>query len=143
MRNKNIAERIKLVLSSKNLSIRSFARAINCADTTIGNIVQHKSEPNYSTIFSILEQFPDISPEWLITGEGDMYVKQLDKEETYEDFYANHIKEITKIILSKLESYAESAPIESILSSVASEIKPKKSGKNQKTITQTKAKKQQ
>lgn len=141
MRNKNIAERIKLVLSSKNLSIRSFARAINCADTTIGNIVHDKSEPNYSTIFSILEQFPDISPEWLITGEGDKYVKNHDKAETYEEFYANHIKEITKIILNKLENYAESTPIESILSSVTSEINHPEGTKNQKTITQTKAKK--
>jgi|GEM_PF-4358851 len=140
MRNKNIAERIKLVLSVKKLSIRSFARAINCADTTIGNIVHDKSEPNYSTIFSILEQFPDISPEWLTTGEGDMYVKNQDKVETYEEFYANHVKEITKIILKKLEDYAETTPIENILTSVCTDDSPKKAKRIQQKITQIKVK---
>jgi len=141
MRNKNISERLKLVLDSKKLSIRSFSRTIHCADTTIGAILHEKAEPNYSTLFSILEAYPDISSEWLITGEGEMYIKRdSDSEKTYEEYYANHVKEITKIILKKLENYADSSRIEGILSSVYTEVKPRKIHKIHKNITQIKSK---
>lgn len=138
MRNNNISERIKLVLSTKKLSIRSFARSINCADTTIGAILRDKAEPSYSTIYSIIDKYPDISTEWLLTGEGDMLVSE--DRNSSEEFYANHIKEITRIILKKLENYAESTPIESILTSVCTDDSPQKARKIQQKITQIKSK---
>lgn len=141
MRNKNISERLKLLLDSKKLSIRSFSRTIHCADTTIGAILHKKAEPNYSTLFSILEVYPDISPKWLITGEGEMYVKEdSDAERIYEEFYANHVKKITKIILKKLENHAELTPIEGILAAVYTEDNPQKTHEIQKNITQIKSK---
>lgn len=141
MRNKNISERLKLVLDSKKLSIRSFSRTISCADTTIGAILHEKAEPNYSTLFSILEAYPEISPKWLITGEGEMYVNEdANDEKLYEEFYANHVKEITKIILKKLENYADSSRIEGILTSVYTEDNPQITHEIHKNITQIKSK---
>lgn len=141
MRNKNISERLKMVLDSKKLSIRSFSRTIHCADTTIGAILHEKAEPNFSTLYSILEAYPEISPNWLITGEGEMYVSDdSNDEKIYEEFYANHVKEITRIILKKLENYADSGKVEGVLTSVLSEKTSHNNHEIQKKITPIKSK---
>ena len=141
MRNKNISERLKLVLESKKLSIRSFSRTIHCADTTIGAILNEKAEPNFSTLYSILEAYPEISPKWLITGEGEMYVRNdSNDEKLYEEFYANHVKEITRIILKKLENYADSGKVEGALTSVLSEKTSHNNQEIQNKITPIKSK---
>ena len=120
MRNKNISERLKLVLESKKLSIRSFSRTIHCADTTIGAILKGKVDPGYSTIYAILETFPYISTEWLITGEGDM-ISDLSKKNNdhmlSEELYVNHVREMSKIILKKFEEYSSATSIDNILTS--------------------------
>lgn len=141
MRNKNISERLRLVLESKKLSIRSFSRTIHCADTTIGAILHEKAEPNFSTLYSILEAYPEISPKWLITGEGEMYVSDdSNDEKLYEEFYANHVKEITRIILKKLENYADSGKVEGALTSVLSEKTSHNNHEIQNKITPIKSK---
>ena len=141
MRNKNISERLKMVLDSKKLSIRSFSRTIHCADTTIGAILHEKAEPNFSTLYSILEAYSEISPNWLITGEGEMYVSDdSNDEKIYEEFYANHVKEITRIILKKLENYADSGKVEGVLTSVLSEKTSHNNHEIQKNITPIKSK---
>lgn len=141
MRNKNISERLRLVLESKKLSIRSFSRTIHCADTTIGAILHEKAEPNFSTLYSILEAYPEISPKWLLTGVGEMYVSDdSNDEKIYEEFYANHVKEITRIILKKLENYADSGKVEGVLTSVLSEKTSHTNHEIQKNITPIKSK---
>lgn len=136
MRSKNISERIQLVLNDKKLSIRAFSRMINCADTTIGAILRGKVEPNYTTIFSILETFKDISPEWLITGEGDMYIRaKTDADKSQEELYLNHVKQITKIVLKKLEEFTESTSIEKVVASVYANECHSKGKRNRKNIT--------
>lgn len=130
-----------MVLDSKKLSIRSFSRTIHCADTTIGAILHEKAEPNFSTLYSILEAYPEISPNWLITGEGEMYVSDdSNDEKIYEEFYANHVKEITRIILKKLENYADSGKVEGVLTSVLSEKTSHNNHEIQKKITPIKSK---
>ena len=130
-----------MVLDSKKLSIRSFSRTIHCADTTIGAILHEKAEPNFSTLYSILEAYSEISPNWLITGEGEMYVSDdSNDEKLYEEFYANHVKEITRIILKKLENYADSGKVEGVLTSVLSEKPSHNNHEIQNKITPIKSK---
>ncbi len=69
----NVSDRISLIIKEKYLSIRAFSKSINTADTTIGNIISGKSEPGYKILYAICEVYSDISPEWLITGIGEMY----------------------------------------------------------------------
>ncbi len=69
----NVSERIGLIVKEKYLSIRAFSKSINTADTTIGNIISGKSEPGYKILYAICEVYSDVSPEWLLTGIGDMY----------------------------------------------------------------------
>lgn len=68
----DIGKRIELIINEKKLSVRAFAKAIDCSDTAIGKIIARKNEPGYKILFAIIEKFDDISPEWLLTGQGEM-----------------------------------------------------------------------
>jgi len=109
MRTKNIAERLKKIISEKKLSIRAFAKVINCADTTVGALIKGKAEPGYSILFSIVNRYPEISSEWLLTGEGYMLrdpnkVIMDETKKVIEDYSYHHheqMKDLSEFIKEK------------------------------------------
>ena len=68
-----ISKRIELLISEKKLSKRAFSRSVNCTDTAINNIISGRNEPGFKILEAILQTYDDISPDWLLTGIGDMY----------------------------------------------------------------------
>ena len=69
----SINERIGLIISKCNYkSRRAFAESINIAPTSLNGVL-NGAEPKFSTLNNILIAEPNISAEWLIRGEGDMF----------------------------------------------------------------------
>lgn len=69
----SINERIKKVISKSNCkSVRQFAIKIGIAQTSLNDVVRNGAEPKFSTIDKIIKAEPLISPEWLLTGKGEM-----------------------------------------------------------------------
>lgn len=79
-----ISKRIELLISEKKLSKRAFSRSVNCTDTAINNIISGRNEPGFKILEAILQTYDDISPDWLLTGIGDMY-RQNDNKNTGEE----------------------------------------------------------
>ena len=69
-------DRLQKLLKDKNLTSSEFARKIGVQASTISHILSGRNKPGYDMIHSILTVFPDISPGWLITGHGPMYVRE-------------------------------------------------------------------
>lgn len=67
-----VLQRIKKITEYYSVSNRRFAETIGLPQTTISSLFVRGSEPNVSIIKSILNVYTDISPEWLITGSGEM-----------------------------------------------------------------------
>ena len=73
MENLTTNDRIKHLISFKQLSISSFSREIGLINgVTISKIINEKRKPSSKTIGRIIKAFPDINYDWLITGQGDM-----------------------------------------------------------------------
>lgn len=70
-------QRIKEIISKKNLNISNFEKKIEVGNAAISSIIKRKSNPSGDILSKILKAFPDISAEWLFTGEGDMYKNSL------------------------------------------------------------------
>lgn len=68
----SVLQRIRKIINLYSVSDRRFAEAIGVAQTTISSLFSRGSEPNISMVKSILNVYTDISPIWLITGEGPM-----------------------------------------------------------------------
>lgn len=73
MKNLTTNDRIKHLISFKQLSISSFSREIGLINgVTISKIINQNRKPSSKTIGRIIQAFPDINYDWLITGQGEM-----------------------------------------------------------------------
>lgn len=69
-----ISERIKQVIDNEKISVREFERRISSGQGVIAKCVKHNTDISSSVMAQIVKNFPQYSPIWLLTGEGDMYV---------------------------------------------------------------------
>ena len=77
----NIGERIKALRTNKGLTQEEFAQAVSVVRSHISLVEAGKREPSELMIKSIISAFPDISAQWLRTGEGDMFQEASDKDQ--------------------------------------------------------------
>ena len=69
-----ILSRIKALIDDKGCSTKSFSEEIGIAQTTLSTYFTKNSYPAYETLHAILHRFTDVSAEWLMRGEGNMYI---------------------------------------------------------------------
>lgn len=69
-----ILSRIKQLIDSKGLTVNSFSHEIGIAQTTLSTYFTKNRYPAYETLHAILHRFTDVSAEWLMRGEGGMYI---------------------------------------------------------------------
>lgn len=65
--------RIKKLIGSLSISERAFALACGIAQNTMNYYLSGKRKPSCEAINKILNSFPDLSAEWLMRGEGEMF----------------------------------------------------------------------
>ena len=68
-------ERIQLILKTKNISASKFADEIGVQRSSISHILSGRNNPSLDFIQKVLKRFPDISPDWILTGKGSMYTE--------------------------------------------------------------------
>lgn len=68
----SILLRVIDVLTYSRMSKNAFAKKINMEQTTVNNQLLGKRGVSIDLISNILKNFEQISPEWLITGNGNM-----------------------------------------------------------------------
>lgn len=69
-----ILQRIKRLIDAKGLNTNAFALRIGIAQTTLSTYFTKNRYPAYETLYAILHTFPEVSAEWLMRGEGDMFI---------------------------------------------------------------------
>jgi len=67
-----IKDRIKQLIASKTLTPAKFADIIGVQRSGISHILSGRNKPSLDVLNKILVSFPDVSGDWLITGEGEM-----------------------------------------------------------------------
>jgi hypothetical protein len=106
-----ILERLKSVIADKSNSASDFSKMIGIAQTTLSNQMKSPRGISIEVIMLTLDQFPDISAEWLLRGKGKMLLTDNlptfcgDETETEEDL---------KIELSKVEAELEEYKLQNL-----------------------------
>lgn len=67
-----VIQRIKAVLLHKDVPMSRIAEFAGIKQNTFSRQVGGESALSAAVLSAVIEYFPDISPEWLITGKGDM-----------------------------------------------------------------------
>ncbi len=68
-----VYQRINLVLEDKQVSVNALSKLVEVAQTTLNTQLRGERALSVLVVVKILDIFPDISAEWLLRGEGDMY----------------------------------------------------------------------
>jgi len=68
----NFSNRIKQVIDYKQISTRQFEQKIGTSNGVIAKILAKNTDLSGMWLSKIVEIFPDINSEWLLTGEGNM-----------------------------------------------------------------------
>lgn len=68
-----IIQRISSILDHNKVTKQNLANEINMNQTTLGRQLKGEQALSAKLIEGFLHVFPDISAEWLLRGEGDMY----------------------------------------------------------------------
>lgn len=71
-----VAQRIKSVLESKQISIAAFAKMIGMQQVTCNRQIRGDQAVSLGLIEGFLEKFEEISAEWLLRGKGSMVVEE-------------------------------------------------------------------
>ena len=71
-KHKAMVNRISKLIESTGLNPTSFAAKIGVQQMTLWNQLNGKRKLSLETVMAILDNFPDVSAEWLMRGTGDM-----------------------------------------------------------------------
>lgn len=66
-------KRIKSLISVRNLTASQFADLLQVQRSSISHILSGRNKPSLDFVMKIIEQFPEVSLEWLMNGKGEMF----------------------------------------------------------------------
>jgi hypothetical protein len=66
-------ERIEYIILEKQLSNTEFCAKANIAPATLSHILGGRSKPSLVILRGVVMGFPDLNPEWVLLGIGNMY----------------------------------------------------------------------
>ncbi len=69
----DIKDRIVQIIREKGLTSQQFAEIINVQSSTISHIISERNKPSLNIVANIMDNLPEINPDWLISGNGGMY----------------------------------------------------------------------
>ena len=67
-----ILERLKEYIDSKGISVSAFEKSIGMSNASFGKSLKNKGAIGTDKLENILIVYPDLSPDWLLTGRGEM-----------------------------------------------------------------------
>lgn len=95
-----MVDRIKLVLSVKNLTSAQLAQILGVQRSGISHILSGRNKPSLDFILKVIEHFPEINEIWLLKGEGEMMKSEI---QTKQDLFAKEPLSNNEIISQRKE----------------------------------------
>ncbi len=78
----DIQSRLELVIKSLDISDREFALKLGISPSTLSNVLGgRRSNPSLDVLQKVKDAYPDINLNWLISGEGDLWLHHDDQAE--------------------------------------------------------------
>jgi len=72
-------KRIELLVRELGITITEFEREIGASESSIKNGLRGNSGPRTELYLKIYRRYKSVNLHWLITGEGEMFLKQSEK----------------------------------------------------------------
>lgn len=69
------------IMKSQHMTQQTFANFVGIAPATLSSIVNERTKPTLNIIEAIKSKLPSISTDWLMFGNGSMYVNDSEPED--------------------------------------------------------------
>lgn len=102
----NMQERFKQLLDEKKMNAARFATIIGVNASAISHILSGRSKPGFEILNKIVQVFPEVNMNWLISGKGAMYNNTINNKNTAIPF-PEFEKEPTLFSLPSVSSITE------------------------------------
>ncbi|MCD8281699.1 MAG: helix-turn-helix domain-containing protein [Prevotella sp.] len=70
----NLKDRIQELMTARRLTRQQFTDLTGISPASLSNIFNEKSKPTLNHVQAIIAAFPSVSPAWLISGAGEMFL---------------------------------------------------------------------
>ena len=74
MKESSVHQRLTAFLYALDISQTSLAHKIGLPQNSVNNYMRGIRNPSYEFIEALLSSYPDLSAEWLMRGEGSMFI---------------------------------------------------------------------
>ncbi len=75
-----MVERIEIILKEFNLSPARFSERLGIQRSGLSHILSGRNKPSFDFFEKLAVEFPEININWLITGSGSMFNREITKE---------------------------------------------------------------
>lgn len=69
-------DRIKLLIETQNMTASQFADEIDVQRSSLSHIMSGRNKASLDFVSKVLKRFPEVSPDWLINGQGALFRSQ-------------------------------------------------------------------
>lgn len=78
-------DRIKKLMESLHMTQQVFAEHINISPASLSSIFTGRTRPTLTTVEAIKSSIPNISTDWLMFGNGPMYIRENDGQQKQDE----------------------------------------------------------
>ena len=98
-----IRKRINLVIDETKMSQSAFAESVGLVQVTLNRQLKGQRGLSLDTVTAVLQNQKDLSAEWLLRGEGEMYTTELPPVDVTSEESIEHSAEIARLVREKNE----------------------------------------
>lgn len=91
-----ILDRIKQFIDHKGIAVSAFERSIGMSNASFGKSLKNGGAIGTDKLENFLKIYPEVSPVWLLTGEGEMLKQNEIDPESAEPILKQLLKKITE-----------------------------------------------
>jgi transcriptional regulator with XRE-family HTH domain len=103
-------ERLNEILKHFKINASQFADQIGVQRASVSHVLSGRNKPGFDFIQKIIDAYPALSAEWLITGKGDILKSKISKQDLFSEREIEGNETVEEIIKSKKTLNQKSIP---------------------------------
>ena len=107
-----VSERMSLLIKALGINKNKLSNEMGYYNTMVGNVINMRNLPSFEFLYRLKTAIPNLDMNWLITGKGDMFLKEIIDLNSNEDIsiYKELIESLKReniLLREKIEQYKQ------------------------------------
>lgn len=87
-------ERLNEILKHFKINASQFADQIGVQRASVSHVLSGRNKPGFDFIQKIIETYPSVSAEWLITGKGELLKSRMQRQDLFSEMEFDESQQI-------------------------------------------------